>query len=465
MKRLLTLVATAALAACAAVGPDYERPHVPLPAAFPGGDAAGAAIAPDWWRGYGDPELERLVDKALGFNADIAQAVARVELAEAQVREAGGARWPALNAAASASRAQAGAGTPSNTLGRTITANDFQLALSASYEIDFWGRVSRSNEAARATLLASTASRDTVRLSVAALVAQGWFSLRALDEQIDATRRTLKTREDSARLVGLRLRAGTASRLEADQADILRADATVQLRELQRQRALAQSQLGLLAGDGSLQFAPAPLGATLPAVPPPGLPSSLLQRRPDVQAAEQSLVAANAAIGVARAAMFPSVSLTGALGQQSLELSDLLKAPARFWSLGVGLSLPLFDGGRNAARVDQAGARQRQAVAAYQQAVSTAFKEVADALANAAAARESAPVLGERAAAAERALKLAQARFDAGYAGYLEFLDAQRTATAAQLDVVRNRQAQLAASVDLVRALGGGWPGLPDAQR
>lgn len=460
MKRLVLTTLAAALAGCTTVGPDYERPAVPLPAAYPGAPAGEAAIAPDWWRGYGDAELERLVDKALGFNADLAQAVARVELAEAQLREAGGARLPSVNLQGSAARAQLGAGVPDNVTGRTVTGNDFQLALGVSYEIDFWGRVRRSTEAARAQLLASQASRDTVRLSVAALVSQGWFSLRALDEQIAATRLTLKTREDSARLVGLRLKAGTVSRLEAEQADILRADAAVQLRDLQRQRALTLSQLGLLTGDGSLDVAPGTLKATLPAAPPPGLPSSLLDRRPDIRAAEEALVAVNASIGIARAAMFPTVSLTGALGQESAELSDLLKAPARFWSLGFGLALPLFDGGRNAARVDQAGARQREAVAAYQKAVSTAFKEVADALASAAAARESAGVLGERAAAAERALKIAQSRFDAGYSGYLEFLDAQRTATAAQFDVVRNRQAQLAASVDLVRALGGGWPGL-----
>ena len=191
-----------------------------------------------------------------------------------------------------------------------------------------------------------------------------------------------------------------------------------------------------------------------------GLPSALLERRPDVQRAEALLVSANAQIGVARAAMFPTLTLTGAGGLESAALSTLLKGPAHFWSLGFGLTAPIFDGGRNAARVDQAGARQREAVGAYQGAVATAFKDVADALANGHAARESQTDVETRSTAAQRAQTLAQARFDAGYSGYLELLDAQRTATAAQLDAVRNRQAQLNASVDLFKALGGGWVGV-----
>jgi multidrug efflux system outer membrane protein len=201
------------------------------------------------------------------------------------------------------------------------------------------------------------------------------------------------------------------------------------------------------------------LATAVPSAPSAGLPSALLERRPDVQRAEALLESANAQIGVARAAMFPSLTLTGAGGLESAALSTLLKGPAHFWSLGFGLTAPIFDGGRNAARVDQAGARQREAVGAYQGVVATAFKEVADALANQRAAVESQADVERRAASADTAERLAKARFDAGYSGYLEQLDAQRTATAARLDVVRNRQSQLNASVDLFRALGGGWSG------
>lgn len=459
IRRLALTVVSAAVAGCSALGPDYQRPAVVLPAQYPQAVAEAAPAVPaDWWRLFGDEQLTRLVDQALAANADVAQAAARVELAAALLREADGAQSPSLDASGSAGRSQTGAGVPGNTSGRTITGNDFRLGLNAAYQVDLFGQLRRADEAARAGLLASQAARDTVRLSVASAVVQSWIGLRSLDEQTAATRLVLKTRDDSARLVRLRLNAGTASRLEAEQADILRADAALQLRDLQRQRTLLQSQLGLLAGAAALELPEGSLrGSTLPPAPPPGLPSALLERRPDVRAAEQQLVAANAQIGVARAAMFPSLSLTGALGQESLELSDLLKAPARFWSLGVGLGLPLFDGGRRAARVDQAGARQREAIAAYQGAVSSAFKDVADALATLRAAADSEADVAARAAAAERAQQLARVRFDSGYSGYLEFLDAQRTATAAQLDVVRNRQARLAATVQLLQALGGGW--------
>lgn len=455
------------VAGCTTVGPDYQRPAVTLPAQYPAAVPApkGLAtptvlIAADWWQLYAESELTRLVEQALAANADIAQAVARVQQAQGQLREADGALVPTVNAGANASRAELGASVPSNTSGRTVKGNDLKLSLSTSFEIDFWGKLARATEAARAQVLAGTTARDTVRLTVAGAVAQAWFALRSLDAQVAATRGTLKGREDGARLVGLRLKAGSGSRLEADQADILRADAALQLRELQRQRALAQSLLGVLTGEPGLTLAENPLATTVPSAPPVGLPSALLERRPDVQRAEALLVSANAQIGVARAAMFPSLSLTGALGGESAALSTLLKGPAHFWNLGFGLTAPIFDGGRNAARVDQAGARQREAVGAYQGAVATAFKDVADALANGHAARESQADVEARSTAASRAQTLAQARFDAGYSGYLELLDAQRTATAAQLDAVRNRQAQLNASVDLFKALGGGWVGV-----
>jgi multidrug efflux system outer membrane protein len=464
MKRALTILAAALVAAgCTTVGPDYQRPAVALPAQYPG-DVKGPAtpavlIAADWWLLYGEAELTRLVEQALAANADIAQAVARVEQAQGQLREADGALVPTVNAGGSVGRSELGASVPSNPYGRTVTGNDLKLSLSTSFEIDFWGKLARATEAARAQLLAGTTARDTVRLTVAGSVAQAWFSLRSLDAQLVATRSTLKSREVGARLIGLRLKAGTGSRLDAEQAEIQRADAALQLRELQRQRALAQSLLGVLTGQPGLTLAEGLLTTNVPSAPPAGLPSALLERRPDVQRAEALLVSANAQIGVARAALFPTLTLTGSGGAESAALSTLLKGPAHFWSLGFGLTAPIFDGGRNAARVDQAGARQREAVGAYQGAVATAFKEVADALANSRAAGESQADTERRAASADTAERLAQARFDAGYAGYLELLDAQRTATAARLDVVRNRQAQLNASVDLFKALGGGWVG------
>jgi len=455
-------------AGCTTLGPDHRRPAVTLPQSY--GEASAAAgmpeaapLAADWWTLFGDRTLDSLVTKALAGNGDIAQAVARVEQADALVREASGATKPTLSAGANASRARVSARSRNNPTGVAIEGNDFQASLSTSFELDFWGKLARATEAARAQLLASEAARDTVRLTVAGAVAQAWFALRSLDEQIAAQRLTLRSREDTARVMSQRLAGGASTRLDVEQAETQRADAALALRELQRQRTLAQSQLALLTGEPGLAAAEAPLAAqAVPPLPPPGLPSELLERRPDVQRAEQLLVAANAQIGIAKAAMYPSLSLTGAFGFESTELAHLLEAPSRFWSVAFGLALPIFDGGRNAARVDAAGARQREAVAAYQQAVATAFKEVADALASLRAARESEADARARSEAAAHALKLAQARFDAGYSGSLERLDVERTANAAAIEVVRNRERQLAASVDLMKALGGGWAGFKE---
>jgi len=464
MRTSTTMVAAAVLAAFAgcAVGPEPRRPDLALPAQFPGVDAAAAAapaeVSDQWWALYRQPELDRLVAQALERNRDLEQAVARIEQADALARQAGASLLPRVDLAASGGRAHVSPLTfPPN--GGTF--NEFQLGVSASYEFDLWGKLRRTREAARAQLLASTYARDTLRLTVAALTTQAWLGLRALDEQIALTDATLQTRVESLRLLNLRLNGGTSSQLDVEQAEGLRAASAVLRRDLQRQRDLMQTQLGVLTGQLDLTLPVASLAALpLPPLPPAGLPSALLERRPDVRAAEQQLAAASARIGAARAEQLPSLSLTGSVGFESIELSDLLKSPSRIWSIGVGLAQPLFDGGRLAARTDQAVAVHREAQGAYRGAVENAFKDVADALANLRAAQGSQDDLARADRAAANALKLSKARYDAGYSGNLDYLDAQRSAAAAQLDLVRNRQAQLAASVDLFRALGGGWKGV-----
>jgi len=455
--RLLPLLGVVLLSACAVVGPDYERPAVNLPAQYaaPTPATPAPAVSSAWWTLFGDATLDGLVEAARRNNTDLQAAVARVEQAEALLREADALRWPSLglNGAASRQRTSERAAT-----GDGATFNTFQLAATTGFEVDFWGRLRRASEAARARVLATDYAREVVWQTVSSLVAQGYFSLRMLDEQIAVGRNTLASREESLRLLRLRLLVGAAARLEVDQAEAERAQAALQLRELQRQRELARSQLALLTGQPHLQLAPGAVRA-LPVPPPPpaGLPSALLERRPDVRQAEALLASANAQIGVARAAMYPSISLTGAFGSQSAELSDLLKGGARIWSLGLGLDLPIFDAGRRRAQTAQAEARQREALAAYQGAVQAAFRDVGDALTNLEAARAAQADVEIAAQASERALQTAQQRYEAGYSAYLELLDAQRSANANRLRVLDNHRAQLAATVDLFKALGGGW--------
>jgi len=463
-RRLVPALAAAALLAGCMVGPDYERPTMELPAAYPGANAAPAQasaeaqVPADWWKLYNDPLLDDLVASALERNADIRQAVARIEESDANLREANAAFLPEIDAQGNAGRSRASTTTGLIPPGIPSIRTDIRLALTTAFELDFWGRLRRGVEALRAQALASRYARDVVALTLSGLTAQAYFGVRSLDAQLIVTRETLANRDESLAYVRKRAAGGIASDLEVAQAETARAAIAVQLRELQRQRALLEHQLGVLTGrldlavgEGDVRVLPTP------ALPPAGLPSALLERRPDVRQAEQLLVSANAQIGVAKAAMFPTISLTGSTGVESNALSSLHDSGSRIWSLGFGLSLPLFDAGRYRARTDAAGARERQAVAGYQKAVETAFREVADALASVQSTSSAEQDYQAQVEAARRALRLARLRYEAGYSAFLEVLDAQRTANDAELAYLRNRQALLSATVDLMKSLGGGW--------
>ncbi len=455
------LALLAALAGCT-VGPDYRRPDPALPDHYPDASAAitaAAEIAPDWWTLYGDAELNSLIAQALQNNADLRRAVAQIDQAEAVLSEVRATLFPEIDLGLSSSRARSStlsaqplaAGVPPIT-------NSHRLALSTSFELDLWGRLRRASETAQAQLLGTRYGRDVTALTLAGSTAQAYFLLRSLDAQIAVTERTLTTREESLAMARSRASGGLVSELDVYQAESARADAALQLRELQRQRALVTHQLGVLTGTPDLALAPGDLmQMPLPAVPPAGLPSTLLERRPDVQQVEQALIAANARIGMARATQFPTFTLTGAFGGQSEEFSDLLESGARIWSVGLGATMPILDAGRSSARTRQAEAVQRQALADYQQAVELAVREVADALSNAELTRAAAEEQAKRVTAARNALRLAQKRYEAGYSGYIEVLDAQRTANAAEQAMIQHRQVELAYSVDLLKALGGGW--------
>lgn len=457
LRSLLAVTGALALLTGCALGPDYQRPALDLPATFSADGAASeeAALAHAWWQEFNDPVLVELVQAALRRNSDLQQAIAAVERADALLREAGAALLPEVGAEGTAGRGRIS--EMSSPVG-AVTRSSIRVAAVASYELDFWGRLRRTREAVLAQALGSRYARDTVALSLAGAVAQGYIALRSLDAQVAVSEHTLENRERTRRLIRKRYQGGIASPLDVQQAEVAYASAAAQLLDLQRQRQLVESQLSVLTGQLGLQLEPASLQALpLPPVPPPGLPSALLEARPDVREAETRLIAANANIGAARAALFPSISLTGNLGSESRELSDLFGSGAMIWSLGARLDLPLFDAGRRRARVDQATAAQQEALARYVGTVRNAFRDVNDALVS---VRQTAAVeqaLAARLEAARETLRLAEIRYEAGYSPFLEVLDAQRTANDAELAYIRNRQERLTASILLFKALGGGW--------
>ena len=464
----LPLAASGLLAGCMTLGPDHQRPVQLLPGRFVNGQAASdtaPVLEVEWWRRFNDPLLTGLVEKALNYNTDIVAAMARIDEADAAYDEAVGGSMPRIDLQGQGQRARA----PFilSPTGFRIS-NSVGVSAAASYEIDFWGRMKRTREAARAGAVGSRYAADVARITIAAGVAQSYINLRSLDEQIRLAERTVAARDEQLRLIRAQFEGGAASSLDFQQARGLRSDAIVQLRDLQRQRGLAQNQIALLTGEpGAVTPVDAgddPLSRLpLPPVPPPGLPSALLERRPDIRLAEENLVAANAQIGIAKAAMLPSISLTGGLGQQSLTLASLFDSNNRIWNIGFGLSLPIFNGGALAARTAQAEARKRQLIAAYQGSVQSAFQEVSNALVSASAAQVSEVDVIERADAAKEAAALARQRYQSGYSSYLELLDAERTLFGARQQVILNRQARLAYAVDLYRAMAGGWADAADA--
>lgn len=452
MRRVLSLaLAAAALAGCM-VGPDYRRPAQDLPAAYhePAPPNAQAALPPDWWTLYRDATLTRLVAAGLERNSDVHLATARVEEAEAALREARAtAFFPLIEGNAGASRS------------RTIpngVATAYTIGVSTSFELDVWGRLRRGENSVRQQLLASRFGADTVRLTLAATITRAYFALRSLDAQIVASDETLRAAQESLRLATRRADAGIASALDVYQADGLRSQASAQAKELTRQRAVIVHQLGVLTGEPALTLAAGDLASLpVPPLPPPGLPSELLERRPDVRVAEANLAAATERIGFAKGSQFPALTLTGAYGRQSDELGALFSSGSPVWSVGLGLLGPILDGGRYAARTQQAEAQARQAQASYEEAVRNAFRDVVDALSNVKLAEETHTELTERVDVARKTLRLATLRYERGYSAYLEVLDAQRTLNLAQLELIRIRQAYLSYTVDLMNALGGGW--------
>ncbi|HEY7241927.1 MAG TPA: efflux transporter outer membrane subunit [Burkholderiales bacterium] len=461
MKTALLLTSVVFLGGCITVGPDYQRPGFELPKDYPVADAAAEAapVAEEWWKLYSDATLDDLVAASRTNNADMRLAIARVSEAAGLVREANAAYYPEVTGSATASRTRVSNLTiPPPQPGIPVARNQYQLSASTSFELDFWGKYARTSEAARANLASTQLSRDVVDLTLAGSTAQAYFALRSLDAQILVLDTSILARRDSLEIAKARLDSGLASELDVYQAQGALSDALVQKRDAERTRALTERLLAVLTGRLDLKLAPGDLfSLPVPPTPPAGLPSTLLERRPDIRSAEETLHAVNAQIGVARAALFPSISLTALLGVQSAELGNLIARNGGVWSVGAGVAGPIFDAGRRQARVEQTQARREQALAGYQRSIETAFREVSDALVNVGESAATEEELWVRLQAARNALDLSNVRYESGYSPYLEVLDAQRTANDAELAFVRNRQARLAFTVDLMKALGGGW--------
>ena len=457
----LALTVTVFFAGCA-VGPDYARPTSTLPEQHKEATTATAqAVAPvnaEWWTLFNDATLNQLVQQTLAANQDLQAAIARLEASEAAAREAGAELYPAIGLAANGSRNRISGETFSGQNTGSATYNNRRAALSLSYEVDLWGRIRRSNEAARAEALASRFGRDSIQLALIGQLVNEYLSLRSNEAQLEVTRQTLESRQESLKIVQARLDAGSASGLELAQAESQLNAAQGQWSQFKRLRALSENQIGLLSGQPGLKLASTSLDQLpLPPTPPTGLPSSLLEARPDVRQAEEKLIAANARIGVAKAAYFPTIGLTGLHGSESAALSNLFTGSAGIWTAAIGLTMPIFDAGRTGARVDQATAAQAENIANYRKTLQTAFREVSDAIVNLQEFANEEAAFAAQVDASKRAFNLAQKRYDSGYSGYSDLLDTQRTLNTAQLLYLASRKNRLGASVDLFKALGGGW--------
>ncbi|HRO81849.1 MAG TPA: efflux transporter outer membrane subunit [Alicycliphilus denitrificans] len=468
MKRTALAATALLLAAGCSTQPAYQRPAIELPAQFkeatPAAAQAGiwrpaqpqdAAPPEAWWRLYGDPVLDDLQQRAAVANPGIAQAVARLRAAQAAVAGSRAALLPTLGASSSATRAR-GAGN-ANTAG---PATSYSLGLNAGWEIDLWGRLSGAASAAEASAQASGADLAAARLSLQATAAQTYFALRAAEAQGALLRDTLAAYEQSWQLTRNRERAGVASPADVAQAEAQYKSTQAQLLEAETSRAQIEHALAALIGLPPAAFA---LDATarLPAPPevPAELPSRLLERRPDIAAAERRVAAANAQVGVAQAAFFPALTLSAAGGWRGASLGDLVGAPNLFWSLGPALALTLLDGGARSAAVESARAALDLAAAGYRQTVITALQEVEDNLAAATSLAREEQVQAEAVAAAQRALTIATNQYKAGTVGYLNVLSAQTTVLSAQRSLIDVKNRRLAAVNTLLKNVAGRWDG------
>jgi len=463
MKRCVVLLTAAALlnVGCT-VGPRYKRPTVAVPGSFRGAapeQAAQPQIASlgdqKWWDVFQDEQLRTLIRTALQHNYDLRIAASHVLEAHAQLGITRADQFPTLSGGA----AIADVRTAQSKFLPAFETSTGQVNASAIWTLDFWGQYRRATEAARANLLASQWAQQEVVSTLVADVAASYFQLRALDLQLEISKRTLNSRQESLRLTRVLADGGATSLLDVRQAEQLVFTASAEVPSLEQQIEQQENLLSILLGQNPGDV---PRGQTLteqrqPPEVPAGLPSALLERRPDIREAEDQLIAANAEIGVARAAHFPQISLSGTGGFQSSALSNLFTGPAGAWTFGASLTQPIFTGGRLRSGVRLAEARRQTALLVYQQSIQAAFRSVSDSLVTYRKTREFREQEELLFQSAQDAARLSHMRYTGGVTGYLEVLTNETNAFSAELALVQARQSELLALVQLYEALGGGW--------
>jgi outer membrane protein, multidrug efflux system len=452
------------------VGPKYHQPSAPVPPQFKegttsNGEKTNAIAYSNWWIVFNDPELSQLELQADASNQDLKAAMARVDQAQAFLKASRSYLFPTISAGGSASRTREAQNRPNNgnTNGRAATFNDFQVSMLLGYEIDFWGGLRHSVEAASATEQSNEANVRFVRLVVETGLAIDYYGLRELDEEREVLNSTLQVLQQSLDLTERRLRGGLASEYDVSIAKTLLDQTDAQAQQIEIQRSQFEHVIAVLTGQPASTFSLArnPLRGNPPSIPA-GLPSQLLERRPDISQAERTLAASNAQIGVARAAQFPQFTISGAAGFESVNPTNLFSGQNSLGSLGSGVVAPVFNGGRLKAQVEQARATYRETFANYEQSVLTAYQQVEDQLAAirilAGEAHSEANAVDD----AQRTEQVAMNRYKTGLVSYLDVVNAQATLLFNERTQTQIAGQQMVASVALVKALGGGWLGVPN---
>lgn len=460
MTRKFFIILTILLLSGCAIGPDYKRPDVQTPAQWRfENKEAQTVVNARWWEQFGDAVLNGFIETALQENKDLLIAAARIEEYSGRYVAARGDLFPKAQANLSAEKQRATEkGYTSWPAGVDNPYTSYSVSAGASWEIDLWGKLRRSTESARADLLSREDAHRAVLLSLTASVAGAYIDLRDYDRQLVLARETLKTREESLDIYKLRFEAGVISELELSQVRSEYENTRATIPQIEKSIGQQENALNLLLGRNP---GPVNRGLTidqlkLPAVPA-GLPSDLLERRPDVRQAEQDLISANAKIGVARASYFPSVSLTGTYGSASADLSNLFSAPVQIWNLGASVTVPIFTAGRTWGQVKASEAVQKQALLNYVKTIQTSFREVEDSLVDQDRTRVKLEALSNQVAALRNYRDLARLRYENGYSSNLEVLDAERNLFNIELSYIQARGGLFHALINLYKAMGGGW--------